>query len=210
MLQPYLEALQHIKLLEPAEEQALWQRYTDDGDMDSRRRLIEQYQPLVVKEALRWHMREDLLADALQEGTVGLIEAVERYDYIRGVAFPLFAVHRIRGAIVDYLRSEGKLIVSLDEQDENGLTLQDVLPDTAMSIEEQTGQHLLFEHVAKTLQRLPEKEQLVLSGVYLEEKEQKHIAKDLSLSLPYVYRLQKRGIRRIRGMLSRFIHDTKK
>ena len=210
MLQPYLEALQHIKLLEPAEEQALWQRYTDDGDMDSRRRLIEQYQPLVFKEALRWHMREDLLADALQEGTVGLIEAVERYDYIRGVAFPLFAVHRIRGAIVDYLRSEGKLIVSLDEQDENGLTLQDVLPDTAMSIEEQTGQHLLFEHVAKTLQRLPEKEQLVLSGVYLEEKEQKHIAKDLSLSLPYVYRLQKRGIRRIRGMLSSFIHDTKK
>lgn len=210
MLQDYMEALQQLKLLTPEEEQSLWRQYKDEGNMNSRCRLIEQYQPLVFKEAMRWQMREDLLPDALQEGTVGLIEAVERYDYTRGVAFPLFAVHRIRGAIIDYLRREGSMLISLDETDENGLTLQDSLPDTGLSVEEQTGRQLLFEHVAKTLQRLPEKEQIVLSGVYLEDKEQKHIAHDLSLSLPYVYRLQKKGIRRIRGMLSRFIHDTKK
>lgn len=210
MLQEYMEALQQLKLLTPEEEQSLWRQYKDEGNMNSRCRLIEQYQPLVFKEAMRWQMREDLLPDALQEGTVGLIEAVERYDYTRGVAFPLFAVHRIRGAIIDYLRREGSMLISLDETDENGLTLQDSLPDTGLSVEEQTGRQLLFEHVAKTLQRLPEKEQIVLSGVYLEDKEQKHIAHDLSLSLPYVYRLQKKGIRRIRGMLSRFIHDTKK
>lgn len=210
MLQEYMEALQQLKLLTPEEEQRLWRQYKDEGNMNSRCRLIEQYQPLVFKEAMRWQMREDLLPDALQEGTVGLIEAVERYDYTRGVAFPLFAVHRIRGAIIDYLRREGSMLISLDETDENGLTLQDSLPDRGLSVEEQTGRQLLFEHVAKTLQRLPEKEQIVLSGVYLEDKEQKHIAHDLSLSLPYVYRLQKKGIRRIRGMLSRFIHDTKK
>lgn len=210
MLQEYMEALQQLKLLTPEEEQSLWRQYKDEGNMNSRCRLIEQYQPLVFKEAMRWQMREDLLPDALQEGTVGLIEAVERYDYTRGVAFPLFAVHRIRGAIIDYLRREGSMLISLDETDENGLTLQDSLPDTGLSVEEQTGRQLLFEHVAKTLQRLPEKEQIVLSSVYLEDKEQKHIAHDLSLSLPYVYRLQKKGIRRIRGMLSRFIHDTKK
>lgn len=210
MLKEYMEALQQLKLLTPEEEQSLWRQYKDEGNMNSRCRLIEQYQPLVFKEAMRWQMREDLLPDALQEGTVGLIEAVERYDYTRGVAFPLFAVHRIRGAIIDYLRREGSMLISLDETDENGLTLQDSLPDTGLSVEEQTGRQFLFEHVAKTLQRLPEKEQIVLSGVYLEDKEQKHIAHDLSLSLPYVYRLQKKGIRRIRGMLSRFIHDTKK
>lgn len=210
MLQAYLDALKQITLLTPEEELELWKRYKDDGDMESRRRLIEQYQPLVFKETMRWHIRQDLLADSLQEGTVGLIEAVERFDYTRNIAFPLFAIHRIRGAVVDYLRREGTLAVSLDEQDENGMTLQDFLPDTAMSIEEQTGRQLLLERVAKTLQRLPEKEQLVLSGVYLEDKEQKKIANDLALSLPYVYRLQKRGIRRIRGMLSRFIHESKK
>ena len=69
---------------------------------------------------------------------------------------------------------------------------------------------MLFEHVAKTLQRLPQKEQAVLEGVYLQDKQQKYLARDMDVSLPYVYRLQKRGIRRVRGMLSQFIHDCKK
>ena len=61
----------------------------------------------------------------------------------------------------------------------------------------------------QTLQRLPQKEQIVVEGVYLKDQQQKSLAHDLSVSLPYVYRLQKRGIRRVRGMLSRFIHDNK-
>lgn len=160
---------------------------------------------------MRWHIRADLLPDAVQEGTVGLIEAVERFDYRRNVAFPLFAVHRIRGEIVDYLNKEGSMAsLSIDEPDENGLTLREMLPDDDVDIAEQTGRRLLFEHVAKTLQRLPQKEQAVLEGVYLQDKQQKYLARDMDVSLPYVYRLQKRGIRRVRGMLSQFIHDCKK
>lgn len=210
MLEAYLAALQHIELLSPEAELALWRQYKDEGNMESRRILIEQYQPLVFKEARRWHMRQDVLPDALQEGTVGLIEAVERYDYTRHIAFPLFAIHRIRGAIVTFLQREGKAAVSLDEVDEHGQTLGELLPDQDVDVEGQTGQRLLLEQVTKTLARLPEKEQIVVAGVYLEDKAQKHLAQDLAVSLPYVYRLQKRGIRRVRGMLSRFIHDSKK
>lgn len=194
MLERYLEELKRISLLTPEEERALWKAYKDDGDMASRRKLIEQYQPLVFKEAMRWHIRADLLPDAVQEGTVGLIEAVERFDYRRNVAFPLFAVHRIRGEIVDYLNKEGSMAsLSIDEPDENGLTLREMLPDDDVDIAEQTGRRLLFEHVAKTLQRLPQKEQAVLEGVYLQDKQQKYLARDMDVSLPYVYRLQKRG-----------------
>lgn len=210
VLQEYLQELNKITLLTPEEENALWKAYKDKNDMESRSQLIEQYQPLVFKEAMRWHIPDDMVLDAIQEGTVGLIEAVERFDYTRHVAFSLFAVHRIRGRIIDYLNTEGKrAAISLDEPDENGMTLQEMLPDEGIDIAEQTGQHLLFEHVARVLQRLPQKEQLVVEGVYLQNKPQKHIAHDLSMSLPYVYRLQKRGIRRVRGMLSKFIHDSK-
>ncbi len=210
VLQEYLQELNKITLLTPEEENALWKAYKDQNDMESRSQLIEQYQPLVFKEAMRWHIPDDMVLDAIQEGTVGLIEAVERFDYTRHVAFSLFAVHRIRGRIIDYLNTEGKrAAISLDEPDENGMTLQEMLPDEGIDIAEQTGQHLLFEHVARVLQRLPQKEQLVVEGVYLQNKPQKHIAHDLSMSLPYVYRLQKRGIRRVRGMLSKFIHDSK-
>lgn len=211
MLEQYLEELRRISLLTPEEEQALWSAYKDRGDMESRRRLIEQYQPLVFKEVMRWHIRADLLPDAVQEGTLGLIEAVERFDFRRGVAFPLFAVHRIRGEVLDYLQKEGHMTqVSLDEPDENGVTLQETIPDGAVDIAEETGRRLLFEHVAGVLQRLPQKEQAVLEGVYLHDRQQKSLARDMDVSLPYVYRLQKRGIRRIRGMLSQFIHDSKK
>ena len=210
MLETYLKELQQIKLLDTEEERALWRSYKDQGCQESRRRLIEQYQPLVFREAMRWHIPRDMLQDALQEGTLGLIEAVERYDYRRNVAFPIFAVHRIRGEILDFLQKENKRSsLSLDEPDENGVTLRDQLPDRAEDLAERTGRQILFEHVAQTLQRLPQKEQIVVEGVYLKDQQQKSLAHDLSVSLPYVYRLQKRGIRRVRGMLSRFIHDNK-
>mgnify|MGYP003070740378 FL=1 len=210
MLETYLKELQQIKLLDPEEERVLWRAYKDQGSQESRRRLIEQYQPLVFREAMRWHIPRDMLQDALQEGTLGLIEAVERYDYRRNIAFPIFAVHRIRGEILDFLQKENKRSsLSLDEPDENGVTLRDQLPDRAEDLAERTGRQILFEHVAQTLQRLPQKEQIVVEGVYLKDQQQKSLAHDLSVSLPYVYRLQKRGIRRVRGMLSRFIHDNK-
>ena len=126
------------------------------------------------------------------------------------MAFPIFAVHRIRGEILDFLQKENKRSsLSLDEPDENGVTLRDQLPDGAEDLADRTGRQILFEHVAQTLQRLPQKEQIVVEGVYLKDQQQKSLAEDLSVSLPYVYRLQKRGIRRVRGMLSRFIHDNK-
>ena len=210
MLETYLKELQQIKLLDPEEEKALWRAYKDQGSQESRRRLIEQYQPLVFREAMRWHIPRDMLQDALQEGTLGLIEAVERYDYRRNIAFPIFAVHRIRGEILDFLQKENKRSsLSLDEPDENGVTLRDQLPDRAEDLAERTGRQILFEHVAQTLQRLPQKEQIVVEGVYPKDQQQKSLAHDLSVSLPYVYRLQQRGIRRVRGMLSRFIHDNK-
>ena len=74
MLDDYLKELQHITLLQSDEERALWQAYKDEGNLEARSRLIEQYQPLVFKEAMRWHIHRDILSDALQEGTLGLIE----------------------------------------------------------------------------------------------------------------------------------------
>ena len=108
ILQEYLQELNKITLLTPDEEEALWKAYKDKHDMDSRSRLIEQYQPLVFKEAMHWHIPDNMVLDAIQEGTVGLIEAVERFDYTRHVAFSLFAVHLILGRMIDDLNREGK------------------------------------------------------------------------------------------------------
>ena len=210
MLRSYLEELQKIKLLKPDEEKRLWMAYKDEGCMDSRGRLIEQYQPLVFREALRWHVGEEHMADVLQEGNLGLIEAVERYDYKLGVAFSVYAVHRIRGEIVDWLKKEGKSAnVSMDEPDENGLTLGDMLSDNREDLGDRTNRQLLLEQVGVFMARLPEKEQFIMEAVYLKDRQPKTVAADLDVSLPYVYRLQKRGVRRIRGMFGRWMKKNK-
>jgi len=213
LLQQYLAELNKIKLLDAEEEKSLWQAYKEAGDLGSRQRIIEHYQPLVFKVAMRWRADEPAIFDLIQEGTVGLIESVENYEHIRGVAFSLYAFHRIHGRMVNYIAREGKLNwVYIDgpvAEGSDGLTLGDVLVDDGVTVAAQVEQNFLLEQVKTAMERLPAKEQLVLSGMYLEEREPKQLAELLDISISHIYRLQKQGIRRVRGMLSRLMQDIK-
>ncbi len=85
-----------------------WTRYLDDGDAGSRDQLILQHTPLVkyVIGRLAIHLPQVLdYEDLLGYGTLGLIQAFERFDPSRGVKFESYAVMRIRGAILDALRA---------------------------------------------------------------------------------------------------------
>lgn len=196
-------------MLSMEEEGRLWRAYKADGDEESRARLIESYQPLVFKAALRFRVSEPALLDIIQEGTIGLIEAVERYDHTRGVAFSLFAYHRIRGRMISYMEREGEKehdSIDVSAYDDDGqVTIGDLIEDTAPLAADVAEQNVLLSEVKQAMERLPAKEQLVLSGVYLDDREPKRLAEEMNLSPSHIYRLQKQGIRRVRGMLSRFI-----
>ncbi|MFW5392123.1 RNA polymerase sigma factor FliA [Yersinia sp. 2544 StPb PI] len=81
--------------------------YTAEGIID-KNSLWQRYVPLVRHEALRLQVRLPAsveLDDLLQAGGIGLLNAVERYDALQGTAFTTYAVQRIRGAMLDELRS---------------------------------------------------------------------------------------------------------
>lgn len=81
--------------------------YTAEGVID-KNSLWQRYVPLVRHEALRLQVRLPAsveLDDLLQAGGIGLLNAVERYDALQGTAFTTYAVQRIRGAMLDELRS---------------------------------------------------------------------------------------------------------
>ena len=81
--------------------------YTADGVID-KNSLWQRYVPLVRHEALRLQVRLPAsveLDDLLQAGGIGLLNAVERFDAMQGTAFTTYAVQRIRGAMLDELRS---------------------------------------------------------------------------------------------------------
>jgi RNA polymerase sigma factor for flagellar operon FliA len=87
--------------------QDLWQRWKGSGDPEARKLLIEHYLPLVDYVSGRMAVslpknvtREDLAS----HGVMGLIDAIEKFDYERGLQFETYASWRIRGAIIDGLR----------------------------------------------------------------------------------------------------------
>lgn len=209
MLQGYLEELRKTKLLEPAEELALWERVAQ-GDLQAHKKLMTAYQPLVFKLAIGFQLPEADTMELIQEGMVGLLEAAETYDYTRGVAFSVFASFRIKGSMVDYLKQSNSGALYLEGDLGSGLTLGETLASVQASPTELAERQLLHEKVTQALGRLPEKEQQVITGMYLEDRTAQSVAEAIDISLGHVYRLQKKGVRRIRGMLSRFIHDFNK
>lgn len=212
-LQDYLAEVTKIDLLDIAEERELWVCYKQQGAMESRGRLIEQYQPLVVKALARWRANEAVLMDLVQEGTIGLIEAVENYEPERGVAFSLYAIHRIRGRMLNYMEKESKTAgVSLDTSwvSEDGTALIEMMADSALPVSEMAEKNFLLDQMRAAMERLPNKERLALNGVYLEDQEPRHVASALQITPSHLSRLQKQGIRRVRGMLSRLMSEIKK
>jgi len=86
----------------------LWRRYKSDGDSRARERLVLAYSPLVKYVAGRMasglppHVDE---ADLISYGLGGLISAIERFDLSREIKFETYAITRIKGSIIDELRS---------------------------------------------------------------------------------------------------------
>ena len=201
LLHQYLKELKKIALLSREEESELWLGYKENHDLSCRSKIIEHYQPLVFKATTSWRLSETIVMDIIQEGTVGLIEAVENYDHQRGVAFSLYAMHRIRGRMINYMEREGKLSL-LSEN-----TLDDLLVDDGTEVASLAERNYLVQQVRNAMDRLPVNEQAVLSGVFLEDREPKQLAESLDMSISHIYRLQKQGIRRVRGMLSNFMKN---
>jgi len=206
-LQEYIGELGRARLLDREEEAALWRQFKEEGSESARQILIESYQPLVFRQAMPFRKQENIM-DIIQEGTVGLIEAVETYDFRKGVAFSLYAVHRIRGRMLNFMEKEGKVDIACMEEPGEGSreTLKESLADMGATVTEQAETHELIGRLRGAMERLPQKERVVLESVYLHSEPVKDVAECLQVSTSHIYRLQKSGIRRIRGMLSRFMH----
>lgn len=85
----------------------MWQAWKEHGDLEAKKQLIEQYLPLVdyVTNRMAIGLPKNVMKDDLaSNGVMGLIDAIEKFDYCRGLQFETYASWRIRGAIIDGLR----------------------------------------------------------------------------------------------------------
>ncbi len=204
MLEEYMRSLASLRKLTAEEERILWKQYKEAGSVDARQRLIENYQLLVCREAMKYPVQETVTLDLVQEGMVGLMEAAERFDPSLGVAFSLYAVHRIRGRMIDFLKQSNQELPCEATGGGDDVFSLLAVPDLAF---ETADQNLLHAEIDKAVSRLPGREQDIIRQVFLREQTAAEAADELDVSPAYVYRLEKKGIRRLRGMLSRLIHE---
>jgi RNA polymerase sigma factor (sigma-70 family) len=105
----YLQEISRVKLLTAEEEQELARR-VQAGDTDAERRLVEANLRLVVKIARRYLHRGLSLLDLIEEGNVGLLHAVRKFQAGRGTRFSTYATWWIRQAVVRALANQARTI----------------------------------------------------------------------------------------------------
>jgi len=109
LLQSYLKDIGRIKLLKTEEELELGRR-TAQGDTEAKKKLIRSNLRLVVSIAKRYTGQGVLFLDLVQEGSLGLIRAAERFDYKKGFKFSTYATWWIKQTIVRTIANNSKTI----------------------------------------------------------------------------------------------------
>src|SRR5256885_5125389 len=109
-IEAYIQTVNRFPLLSAEQEQALARRFRDSGDLDAARQLVLSHLRLVVALA-RGYLGYGLPhADLIQEGSIGLMKAVKRFDPDRGVRLVSFAIHWIRAEMHEYILRNWRLV----------------------------------------------------------------------------------------------------
>jgi|TARA_B110000483_G_scaffold242295_2_gene327698 RNA polymerase sigma-32 factor len=109
-LNAYIQSVYSISVLTREEEQELAQAYFHEEDLDAARKLILAHLRFVVHIARSYPGYGLPLGDLIQEGNVGLMKAVKRFDPDRGVRLVSFAVHWIKAEIHEYILRNWRIV----------------------------------------------------------------------------------------------------
>jgi RNA polymerase sigma factor for flagellar operon FliA len=244
----------------------MWKRaYAQSAD-DDRERIVEEFIPIIKHLAYKVSKgfeERNMIEDLISAGIVGLLEAIEKYDTKRGAKLNTFAYLRIRGAMIDELRSrdwfprsarskakkieevirklenklgrypkeeevaeemhidfEDYLSLIKDYKNLSILSMEDLhetigedrekiinyVTDESDDPEKYAEFHELEGILAKEIERLPEKQKIVLSLYYHEDMNMKEIAAVLSITEARVCQIHSQAIIALRSTIKKRIH----
>jgi len=109
-LNHYMHTISAFEILTPEAEQTLARQYRDDGDLEAARQLVISHLRFVVHLARSYSGYGLAQADLIQEGNVGLMKAVKRFDPDYGVRLVSFAVHWIKAEIHEFILRNWRIV----------------------------------------------------------------------------------------------------
>ena len=214
LLETYLRDISRYQPLTPEQELTLATRARQD-DTEARNQLIHAHLSLVVRVAKVYMPPCDEIMDLIQEGNIGLIYAVDKFDPTRGTKFSTYAFYWINKHIQRFLNHEPDALVSLDTEltdSSEHLLLSDTIADSPTILGSQTIQHIdakmeyeeLQRQIHKMLSTLSAREQEVIRLLYGMGLRRSYtvseVAKMLRISKVRVCQLRDRALTRM--------HDT--
>ncbi len=175
------------------------------GDMAARNKLIEHNLRLVAHIIKKYYSKSSEQEDLISIGTIGLIKAVENFDFTKGTRFATFGAKCIENEILMYFRSQKKTLGDVSfsdpiDTDKNGnaLTLMDIIADDCIVedlIDNKLGAEVLYKLINETL---PSRERQIICARYglgdTRRLTQSQIAKRLGISRSYVSRIEKKAL----------------
>ncbi len=171
-MQAYMQEVRRYPLLTPEEEHALATRLVEHGDSTAARKLIEANLRLVVKIAYEYRRAHKNLLDLVQEGNIGLMQAVRKYDPYRGVKLSSYAAFWIRAYILKFILNNWRLVKIGTTQAQRKLFFN-------LRKERERLEHLGFEPSTKLLA-----ENLQVSEKDVDEMDRRLAAPEASLDAP--------------------------
>ena len=109
-LAAYMQEVRRYSLLTPDQEHALAVRYRETGDVEAARQLVTANLRLVVKIAYEYQRAYRTILDLVQEGNIGLMHAVKRFDPYRGVKLSSYSAWWIRAYILKFILANWRLV----------------------------------------------------------------------------------------------------
>lgn len=195
----------------------------------TKKEIVLENLPLVKKIASKIYKRlpEGTIEfdELVNVGVIGLIKAVENYNEVKA-KFSTYAYIKIRGEILDFLRrldplprnlrnklknskwdevkEEAVFFLSIEENlfgNSDGIKIKDTLTSNVLDPEEEIEKKEKIELLSNAINKLSEKEQLVLQLVFVEELDLKSIAEILNISVSRVSQIKTNALKKLRNLL---------
>ena len=109
-LTAYIQEIRRYPLISREEEVELAKRYKEEGDLEAARQLVMANLRLVVKIAHEYRKAHQNLLDLIQEGNVGLVQAVQKFDPYRGIKLSTYSAWWIRAYILRFILNNWRLV----------------------------------------------------------------------------------------------------
>ena len=170
-LEKYMQEISRVELIS-AEEEVRLVKLIKNGDKDALDRLVKANLRFVVSVAKQFQGQGLSLADLINEGNIGLIQSVEKFDHTRGFKFISFAVWWIRQSIIKALADQARMI----RLPLNKVTLSNKIQRTSRELEQVLGRTPSVEELSDSLNIDPQEVASSLRSVH------RHVSLDTPLS----------------------------